>query len=152
MDVFLPQNSEIEDMIPISDTRENTDSDSKSISPIMTSALGAQATKAGLNTQELQSLIAEFPKELNKMTWTKSGTIVRTPIPQYKGFIAEKYHELTLQINASANGITSDKFIVRTNGPLPDGTYLSPIDMHSDLVAYYKKSHGKNPQKLPMLN
>ena len=132
--------SEIDHMLDMSDMLDEIESESEIESPIQESVLGSRATHSGIQTQDLQSLIDGWAEALNHSSIAKStGLPVKTSVEQYKGFAAEEYFKQTLKINARAKGISSYNFEAFTNGELPDGSTLSRIDMHSDIMAYGRK-------------
>lgn len=104
---------------------------------------------AGIQMQNLQSAISNYASELNNSAIAKStGQPVKTPIKQYKGFAFEEYSKQTLKINALAEGIHDYQIGVYTKGELPDGSTLSGIDMHSDVVVYGRKWPWQKPVKV----
>lgn len=140
MEEQIKKISDIDDMLDMSDLLDSADSEILSELSVEQGIIGGQATKAGIQTQDLQSVINGWAEALNKSAIAKStGLPVRTPVAQYKGFAAEEYMKQTMRINALAKGIPSYDFSVHTNGTLPDGSTLSAIDMHSDVVAYGRK-------------
>lgn len=149
MDDFIKKYEDIDDMLDLSDILDNTDANIDSESPIRTTALGSQATSSGIQTQDLQSVINGWAESLNKSAIAKStGLPVRTPIAQYKGFAAEEFFKQTMKINALAKGIPNYQVGFYTNGELPDGTTLSGIDMHSDIVGFGRKWPWQDPVKI----
>lgn len=80
------------------------------------------ATRAGVQTNSLQSAMDGYARALDRSAIAKStGMPVRTPTQQYKGFAAEEYYKQTLKINALAKGIPDRKIGVYTKGEMPNG-------------------------------
>lgn len=149
MDEWHKKYSEIDDMMDMSDILDGVASDAFLESSVQDAVMSEQATQSGMRTQELQAVIDGWAESLNKSAIAKStGEVVKTPVAQYKGFAAEEFHKQTMIINARAKGVPSYKFDVYTEGPLPDGTTLTGIDMHSDLVAFGKKWLWQRPTKV----
>lgn len=97
------------------------------------------ATQSGNQTVSLQAAMDNYANAMNQSAIAKStGLPVRTGSQQYKGFIAEEFFKHTLKINALADGIPDWKIGVYTNGELPDGGNLSPIDEHTDISVWLR--------------
>lgn len=149
MDNSIKKYGDIDDMLDMSDIIDGIDSDISPESSVQESVLAGQTTKAGIQSQDLQTVINGWAEALNKSAIAKStGLPVRTPVAQYKGFAAEEFFKQTTKINALAKGIPNYKIGVYTNGQLPDGTTLSGIDMHSDIVVYSRKWPWRNATKI----
>lgn len=141
--------NEIDGMLDMSEMLDDIEEGIDSAAPARESAMGAQTTQAGIQTQDLQSVINGWADALNRSAIAKStGVPVKTPIAQYKGFAAEEYLKLTTKINALAKGIPNYKIGVYTNGRLPDGNTLSGIDMHSDILVYSRKWPWSKSEKI----
>lgn len=141
--------NEIDGMLDMSEMLEGIEGGIDSAAPARESVMGAQTTQAGIQTQDLQTVINGWADALNRSAIAKStGLPVRTPIAQYKGFAAEEYFKLTTKINALAKGIPNYKIGVYTNGQLPDGSTLSGIDMHSDILVYSRKWPWSKAEKI----
>lgn len=132
----LSEGIEYEDLVDQS-------SDDVSIAEIIRDAYSeGTATKNGIQTETLQKLIDNYAESMNRAAIAKStGKPVRTPTQQYKGFAAEEHHKHTFMINAVAKGVPDYKVAIFTEGQLPDGSTLSPIDMYSDL-SIWKRNHA----------
>lgn len=149
MDTLIEKYSEINDVLDMSDIIDDTDSDLSPTSSVQGSILAGQATKAGIQTQDLQAIINVWAEELNKSAIAEStGLPIKTNIAQYKGFAAEEYLKLTTKINALAKGVPSSNIEAYTKGMLPDGTKLSANDMHSDIVVFGRKWPWQNPTRI----
>lgn len=149
MEEPIKKYSEIDDMLDMSDVFDDADLEISPDKPVREGILGGQVTQAGIQTQDLQSAIKGWADELNKAGIAKStGLPVKTPVEQYKGFAAEEYLKQTMKINALAKGVPSYKFSIHTNGELPDGTTLSGIDMHSDIVVFGRKWPWQKLEKI----
>lgn len=149
MDKWHKKYGEVDSILDMTELMDDIDTDESFLDPIENSTLGAQATKAGIQTQDLQTVLENFADTLNKAAIAKStGLPVKTPSAQYKGFAAEEYLKGTMKINALAKGIPNYKFGVYTNGLLPDGSTLSGIDMHSDIVVFVRKWPWSVPKKV----
>ena len=106
------------------------------------------ATRAGLQTNSLQSAMDNYAAAMNKSAIAKStGLPVKTSSQQYKGFIAEEYFKHTLKINALSKGIPDWKIGVYTNGPLPDNSVLTGIDEHVDISIWTRKHPWSKPMR-----
>lgn len=106
------------------------------------------ATQAGVQTKSLQQAIDNYAHAMDQSAIaTSTGMPVRTPSPQYKGFIAEEYFKNTLKINALSKGIPDWKIGVYTKGTLPDGTSLSGIDEHVDISVWTRKHPWGRPMR-----
>ena len=80
--------------------------DSGTASVVRDASSEGMATKAGLQTNSLQSAMDNYAAAMNKSAIAKStGLPVKTSSQQYKGFIAEEYFKHTLKINALSKGI-----------------------------------------------
>lgn len=149
MNNLIEKYSDIDDMLDMSDIIDDIDPDLSPESSVQSSILAGQTTKAGIQTQDLQTVINGWAEALNKSAIAKStGLPVRTPVAQYKGFAAEEFFKQTTKINALAKGIPNYKIGVYTNGQLPDGTTLSGIDIHSDIVVFSRKWPWQNATKI----
>lgn len=149
MEELMEKYTEIEEMLDMSDVLDSIDSETSVDAPVREGILGGQATQAGIQTQDLQSVISGWTEALNNSAIAKStGLPVRTPVVQYKGFAAEEFFKQTMKINALAKGVPNYKIGVYTNGELPDGTTLSGIDMHSDIVVFSRKWPWQNASKI----
>ncbi len=149
MEESIKKYSEIDDMLDMSDVFDDAELSMSPDTSVREGVLGGQVTKAGLQTQDLQTAINGWAEALNKSAIAKStGLPVKTAIEQYKGFAAEEFLKQTMKMNALAKGIPTYKFSVHTNGELPDGTTLSGIDMHSDIVVFGRKWPWQKLEKI----
>ena len=149
MEELIKKYTEIEEMLDMSDVLDSMNLDTTVDAPVREGVLGGQATQAGIQTQDLQSIINGWAEALNKSAIAKStGKAVRTSVAQYKGFAAEEFFKQTMKINALAKGVPNYKIGVYTNGDLPDGTTLSGIDMHSDIVVFSRKWPWQKASKI----
>lgn len=149
MEDWYEKYSEIDDMLDMSEITDNVELGGNSGAPVTEGVFGGQTTKAGIQVQDLQTVISNWAEALNKSAIAKStGMPVRTPIAQYKGFAAEEFLKQTMKINALAKGIPNYRIGIYTNGALPDGSNLSGIDMHSDIVVYSRKWPWQKPVKV----
>lgn len=106
------------------------------------------ATHAGILKENLQSLLDNYADSMNKSAIAKStGLPKQTPSQQYKGFAAEEYFKHTLKIDAAAKGVPDYMIGVYTDGTLPDGTILSPIDMQTDISIWTRKYPWSKPMR-----
>ena len=106
------------------------------------------ATQAGLQTASLQSAIDGYAQAMNQSAIAKlTGTPVRTPSAQYKGFAAEEYFKNTLKINALAKGVPDYELGIYTKGSLPDGSNLSGIDMETDISVWTRERPWSKPSR-----
>lgn len=106
------------------------------------------ATHAGILKENLQSLLDNYADSMNKSAIAKStGLPVQTSSQQYKGFAAEEYFKHTLKIDAAAKGVPDYMIGVYTEGPLPDGGFLSHNDMHADIVIMTRKHPWSKPMR-----
>lgn len=106
------------------------------------------AAQTGVQTSSLQSAIDNYARAMDMSAIAKStGLPVKTASQQYKGFIAEEYFKHTLKINALSKGIPDWKIGVYTNGTLPDGSILSPIDEHVDISVWTRKHPWNKPMR-----
>ncbi len=106
-------------------------------------------TRAGLQTQSLQSAIDNYAQAMNKSAIAKStGLPVMTPAQQYKGFAAEEYFKNTMKINALAKGVADSQIGIYTNGQMPDGNVLSGIDMKTDISIWTRKYPWEKPMRM----
>ncbi len=148
-DEWIKKYSEVDDMLDMADLVEDIESETKSSEAIQEGVLGGQTTQAGIQAQDLHSVISGWADALNRAAIAKStGKPVRTPVAQYKGFAAEEFFKQTMKINALAKGVPNYKIGIYTNGELPDGTILSGIDMHSDIVVFSRKWPWQRAMKI----
>ena len=119
-------------------------------SSVIRDAMSAgMATQTGIQTTNLQTVIDNYAKEMNKSAIAKStGLPVRTPTQQYKGYVAEEYFKHTAKTNALAKGVPNSKIGVYTGGQLPDGTTLSAIDMKTDISVWSRKYPWSKPMRV----
>lgn len=113
MDNLIEKYSDIDDMLDMSEIIDDIDPDLNPESSVQSSVLAGQTTKAGIQTQDLQTVINGWAEALNKSAIAKStGLPVRTPVAQYKGFAAEEFFKQTTKINALAKGIPIIPFLL----------------------------------------
>ena len=149
MDEPIKKYREIDDMLDMSDLFDDEKSSINPDDSIRDSVLGGQVIKDGIQTQDLQTVINGWAEALNESAIAKStGLPVKTPTAQYKGFAAEEFFKQTMKINALAKGVQNYKIGVYTNGELPDGTTLSGIDRHSDILVYSRKWPWQDATKI----
>lgn len=124
-------------------------SDEGGLNDVFTDAVSkATVAQAGIQTISLQAAMDNYATWMNESAIAKStGVPVRTPTQQYKGFAAEEYFKHTMKINALAKGIPDSKIGIYTNGPLPDGSTLSGIDMETDISVWTSKHPWCKPAR-----
>ncbi len=114
---------------------------------INNTAFGANAAMAGYQTVSLQEAMNNYAKAMNEAAFTSKGQITKQNSSSHKGFAFEEHHKWTTKINALAKGIPDYKIGVYTKGELPDGTTLTGIDEHIDLVSYTRESPWQKPKQ-----
>lgn len=148
MEEWHKKYSEIDGMLDMSEI-DDTTSSTRADAPVQEGVLGAEATRAGIQTHDLQAVINGWADALNKSAIASStGKPVRTPVAQYKGFAAEEYFKQTMKINALAKGVPNYKIGIYTKGQLPNGETLSGIDMHSDILVFSRKWPWQGAEKV----
>lgn len=111
-------------------------------------SLAGNATRAGIQTTNLQAAIDNYAIAMNQSAIAKStGLPVKTPSVTYKGFAAEEYFKHTLKINALAKGVPDYKIGIYTKGALPDGSNLSGIDMETDISIWTRNRPWSQPSR-----
>lgn len=123
--------------------QNDADDSSENVNKIINKAfVNGQITDVEIRTRRLEEIIDWYPKMLNDAALTKDGIPVKTPTPQFRGFIAEKLHAWSYKKNSLINGAWDCETGAYTGGDiLPDGTKLQPNDPKVDIVIESRKNH-----------
>lgn len=148
MSDFIRKEMSFADDIDYDAILELSRDDAQPLTAVRDASLVGTATRAGVQTNSLQSAMDGYARALDRSAIAKStGMPVRTPTQQYKGFAAEEYYKQTLKINALAKGIPDRKIGVYTKGEMPDGSVLSGTDMKTDISVWTRKHIWSKPRR-----
>ncbi len=110
--------------------------------------LYGEEVREGQQMEALQSAIDNYAKYMNESAIAKSTGLPKATLSaQYKGFAAEEFFKNRMKINALAEGVPDYKLGIYTEGILPDGSELSPIDTQVDISIWTRKHFWSRPVK-----